>query len=56
LSSNEIRRLFNSVARTTRVAIDHLLHWSDWRRRRQAQARTSHYRKRLATINDTKPP
>jgi hypothetical protein len=56
LSSNEIRRLFNGIVRTTRTRIDHLLHWSDWRRRRQGQARASHYRKRLVTINDIKPP
>jgi hypothetical protein len=56
LSSNEIRRLFNGVIRTTRAGVEHLLHWSHWRRRRQAQARAAHYRKRLSAINDTKPP
>jgi hypothetical protein len=56
LSSNEIRRLFNAVVGTTRAAINHVLYWSDWRRRRQEQARAAHYRKRLSAINDTKPP
>ncbi|MDN3250808.1 hypothetical protein ACFW4O_33295 [Streptomyces mutabilis] len=26
--------------------IEHILHWSTWRRRRQHQARTSHYKRR----------
>jgi hypothetical protein len=25
----------------------HVLHWSNWRRRRQLQAKAAHYRKRL---------
>jgi hypothetical protein len=39
LSSNEIRRLFGSLVLATHTAIEHILHWSQWRRRRQAQAR-----------------
>lgn len=50
LSSNEIRRLFGSMARLGRDRMTAVLRWSRWRRRRQAQARASHYRKRL------KPP
>jgi hypothetical protein len=48
LSSNEIRRLFGKLVLTGRVMIGHVLHWSDWRRRRQLQAKAAHYRKRLA--------
>ena len=50
LSSNEIRRLFVRIVQIGRTMIEHVLHWSGWRRRRQAQARAAHYRKRL------KPP
>jgi hypothetical protein len=28
------------------TCIDHVIHWSDWRRRRQHEARVSHYRRR----------
>jgi hypothetical protein len=50
LTSNEIRRLLNRIVHTGRTPASHILHWSRWRRRRQAQARTTHYLKRL------KPP
>jgi hypothetical protein len=56
LSSNEIRRLFGKLVRTGQAAIDHVLHWSDWRRHRQAQAKASHYRKRLNTPKGNEPP
>jgi SRSO17 transposase len=44
---NEIRRLFDAL--TTGPASrtqDHILHWSNWRRRHQATARECHYRRR----------
>jgi len=50
LSSNEIRRLFGRLAQLGRGGMAYALRWSQWRRRRQAQARAAHYRKRL------KPP
>jgi hypothetical protein len=46
LTFNEIRRLFTHLITNTIHAIDHWLHWSTWRRRHQATARTSHYRRR----------
>jgi len=46
LSANEIRRLLAKLALTGATTIDHIWHWSHYRRRRQAQARASHYRKR----------
>jgi hypothetical protein len=47
LSSNEIRRLIAKLTQVGRAGMDHVLRWSTWRRRRQAQARTSHYKQRL---------
>ena len=46
LSSNEIRRLFGKLAQLGRSGMASALTWSQWRRRRQAQARAAHYRKR----------
>ena len=45
LTRNEIRRLFTAATTTTREATS-VLNWSRWRRRHQARARTSHYRRR----------
>lgn len=46
LTAAEARRLFNLHTRVTRSAAFHE-HWSNWRRRRQAAARKSHYARRL---------
>ena len=46
LTFNEIRRLFTRLITNTTHTIDHWLHWSTWRRRHQARARTSHYHRR----------
>lgn len=46
LTFNEIRRLFTRLITNTIHTIDHWLHWSTWRRRHQARAKTSHYRRR----------
>jgi SRSO17 transposase len=46
LTFNEIRRLFARTITNTIHTIDHWLHWSTWRRRHQARAKTSHYRRR----------
>jgi hypothetical protein len=56
LTSNEIRRLFGKLVDTARATADHVLHWSDWRRHRQAQAKASHYRKRLNPPESHEPP
>jgi hypothetical protein len=44
LSVNEIRRLLAKLVINAVHTIDHWLGWSDWRR--QARAKTSHYRRR----------
>ena len=46
LTAAEARRLFNLHTRVARPAAFHE-HWSDWRRRRQAAARKSHYARRI---------
>lgn len=46
LTFNEIRRLFTRLITNTIHTIDHWLHWSNWRRRHQARAKTSHFRRR----------
>jgi SRSO17 transposase len=45
LTVNEIRRLFIGLTSQPLNTVRHLLHWSRWRRRHQAAARTSHYRR-----------
>jgi len=51
LTRNEIRRLFTSAIAPVRTAA-HALKWSRWRRRHQARARASHYRRQAAVISD----
>jgi SRSO17 transposase len=51
LTFNEIRRLFGRFIATMAHTIGHWLHWSNWRRRHQARARTSHYRRRGHAIH-----
>jgi len=46
LTAAEARRLFNLYVPATRPPEFHE-HWSNWRRRRQAAARKSHYARRL---------
>ncbi|OQQ13822.1 hypothetical protein B0675_26700 [Streptomyces sp. M41(2017)] len=46
LSLAEIRRLITRLTDRRPTPVDHILHWSTWRRRRQHQARTSHYKRR----------
>jgi SRSO17 transposase len=46
LSINEIRRLLAKLVINALHSLDHWLGWSDWRRRHQARAKTSHYRRR----------
>lgn len=47
LTVNEIRRLINLLIIQPIHDLAHRLRWSHWRRRHQAQARRSHYRRRL---------
>ncbi|WP_412775053.1 IS701 family transposase [Streptomyces platensis] len=46
LTVPEIRHLFVAVFNPPSVSATRLLHWSNWRRRHQATARRSHYRRR----------
>jgi hypothetical protein len=46
LTLPEIRRLLVAFVLTARHGADHIWAWSRWRRRRQYQARLSHYRRR----------
>jgi hypothetical protein len=55
LSSNEIRRLYGKFVVAVTTTVDHVLHWSDWRRQRQAEAKTSHYHKRLKALESYEP-
>ena len=47
---NEIRRLFTAATAPILTAA-HALKWSRWRRRHQARARTSHYRRQAAAVS-----
>jgi hypothetical protein len=49
LTRNEIRRILAAAFTPLRSAA-HVLHWSYWRRRHQARARTSHYRRQATAI------
>ncbi|MFD0817192.1 hypothetical protein ACFQ0D_02400, partial [Micromonospora zhanjiangensis] len=55
LSSNEIRRLMARLAQGGRAVMTKALHWSRWRRRRQAQARAAHYRKQSKRLESDDP-
>ncbi|WP_406271992.1 hypothetical protein OH799_09340 [Nocardia sp. NBC_00881] len=46
LTIPEIRRLLIAFVLTRHHPADHIWAWSRWRRRRQHQARLSHYRRR----------
>ena len=46
LSVNEIRRLLAKLVINAVHTINHWLGWSTWRRRHQARAKTSHYKRR----------
>jgi hypothetical protein len=50
LTRNEIRRLFTALVGAALHDIGHRLRWSTWRRRHQAQARTSHYRRQATRL------
>ncbi|MFE9046205.1 IS701 family transposase [Streptomyces sp. NPDC007818] len=48
LTCNEIQRLFAALFARPLRDLAHRLRWSAWRRRHQARARTSHYRRQAA--------
>jgi hypothetical protein len=47
LTRNEIRRLLTAAIAPVHL-IEHVIHWSTWRRQHQARARTSHHTRRAA--------
>jgi SRSO17 transposase len=49
LTRNEIRRLFTNLLTQTAHTVRQILNWSQWRRRHQARARASHYRRQAAS-------
>ncbi|MDX5562685.1 IS701 family transposase [Streptomyces sp. ID05-04B] len=49
LTVPEIRHLLAAVFNSPAVTAARLLHWSNWRRRHQATARRSHYRRRTTS-------
>jgi hypothetical protein len=48
LTCNELQHLFVTLLARPRSDRDHRVRWSVWRRRHQARARTSHYRRQAA--------
>jgi hypothetical protein len=50
LTRNEIRRLFTDLLTRTVRGAGHILRWSRWRRRHQARAETSHYRRQTLAL------
>ena len=50
LTRNDIRHLFVELVTRRRPDSTHVLRWSLWRRRHQARARTSHYRRQATTL------
>ncbi|MEU2441368.1 IS701 family transposase [Streptomyces rubradiris] len=48
LTCNEIQRLFTTLVARPVHDVAHRLRWSAWRRRHQARAQTSHYRRQAA--------
>ena len=52
LTRPEIARLFTALTAQPHRSPQHLLHWSEWRRRHQHRAKTSHYQRRQAIYNE----
>jgi SRSO17 transposase len=46
ITVNELRRLFDALVVGRTATIEHILEWSNWRRKHQATARRCHYRRR----------
>jgi SRSO17 transposase len=51
LTMAEIRRLIGVLISNTINDTSHHMHWSDWRRHHQGQARHAHYQRRLALLH-----
>jgi hypothetical protein len=50
LTVPEVRHLLTRLVLVVPHATDHILGWSDWRRRHQAVAKVCHYNRRLALV------
>jgi hypothetical protein len=50
LSVPELRHLLTAMLWRGWHGVEHLLHWSEWRRRHQFRAMCCHYRKRGSTL------
>ena len=50
ITVNELRRLFDALVLGRIATVEHILKWSDWRRKHQATARRCHYRRRSEPI------
>ena len=50
LTRPEIARLFTALAAQPGRSPQHLLHWSEWRRRHQHRAKTSHYQRQARQL------
>jgi hypothetical protein len=48
LTMPEVRRLLVALVWSMPPPVEHTMHWSFWRRRHQARARRSHYKRRMA--------
>jgi hypothetical protein len=46
LSAAELRRLLARLVWHARHSLEHILHWSGWRRRHQWRAMMCHYKRR----------
>jgi hypothetical protein len=46
LTVPEVRRLLTKLVLRVHSTVEHIWAWSRWRRRRQHQARLSHYKRR----------
>jgi SRSO17 transposase len=46
ITVNELRRLFDALILGRIATVEHILKWSDWRRKHQATARRCHYHRR----------
>jgi hypothetical protein len=46
ITVNELRRLFDALVLGKTATLEHILKWSNWRRKHQATARRCHYRRR----------
>ena len=50
LTVPEVRRLLGALVWAEPPPVERTLQWSIWRRRHQARARRSHYKRRLARL------